>query len=106
MTTKDISSRMPLSGDHLTRTFRISDFAEDMNGRGAEVCSLLNDCLPSGSSRDIFGATSKQIAYILTLSDLKGKEIDDFFDIVSCSGGISSYQAHYVIQKLKEGVEG
>ena len=101
MTTKDISSRMPLSGDHLTRTFRICDFSEDMNGQGADVCSLLNDCLPSGTSRDTIGATSKQLAYILTLSDLKGKEIDDFFNMVSCSGGLSSYQAHYLIQKLK-----
>lgn len=101
MKIKDHSPRMALNGDHLERTFRISDFSQDMRGRGAEVCSLLNDCLPLGASRDIIGATSKQIAYILTLADLKGKEIDDFFDIVSCSGGLSSYQAHYLIQKLK-----
>lgn len=101
MNIKDQSPRMSLWGDHLERTFRISDFSKDMNGRGAEVCSFLNDCLPSGTSRDIIGATSKQVAYILTLSDLKGNEIDEFFDIVCCSGGLSSYQAHYLIEKIK-----
>lgn len=103
MNLKNNSPRMELWGDHLTRTFRICDLSEGMKGRGAKVCALLSDCFPEGTNRDTVGATSKQIAYIFTLANLKGKSADEFFSIVSFSGGISSYQAHYLIQQIREG---
>lgn len=73
-----------------------------MGGRAEEVCSLLFDCFPSGNQRDAVGATTKQLAYILTLADLDEEEAKEFLDIISCSGGISSQQALHMINKLRE----
>ena len=102
MNAKDATNRSPLQGDHFERTFKVLDFSKDTGGRAGEVCALLNDCYPAGNQRDTRGATSNQMAFILTLTDLNEEEFDDFFRIITCSGGISSQQAHHLINKLKD----
>lgn len=101
MTSEGRIQRMALRGDHFERTFRISDFSNDIGDRAAKVCALLNDCYPSGTHRDMIGATSQQMVFVLTLAGLKERETENFFNIITCAGGISSWQAHHLINKLK-----
>ncbi|QIN82805.1 hypothetical protein GBA63_09185 [Rubrobacter tropicus] len=92
---------MALWGDHLRRTFRIVDLSKDVEGKAKEVCDLLNDCFPAGNARDAAGATPDQMAFVLTLAKLSEEETQDFFDVITCAGGLSSQQAHHLINRLK-----
>ena len=103
MKTGNDTPRVPLQGDHFTRTFTIADLSKESAGKVGEVCSLLNDCFPVGNFRDVLGATPKQLTFISKLAKLSREEDEDFFDTIIQAGGISSWQAHHMIEELKSG---
>lgn len=96
------SERMAMWGDHFERTFRIADLLKDVGGKAKVVCALLNDCFPAGNTRDQVGASPDQMAFVLALGKMSEEETQDFFDVISCAGGLSSQQAHHLINRLKD----
>ena len=92
-------------GSSLERTMRYMKILEeeDLNPRVHYTFSLLNDLLPSGTKRDIRGASYKQLFYICRLAGLTDEEaLEDFTYIVNEAGGLDSLQAHHIINRLLE----
>ena len=76
---------------------------EDLDPKVHYTISLLNDLLPSGTKRDIRGASYKQLFCICRLAGLTDeKALKDFTHVVNEAGGLDSLQAHHIINGLLE----
>jgi hypothetical protein len=98
---------MNLSGTDLERTMNLLGLLNDPTiAEGAKgVIELLNDYPyyeSKSTARVENGATIRQVAYIGSLSGIAGEGIDRLYIAFDFAGGLSSQQAHYLIQRLKE----
>ncbi len=95
-------------GSSLERTMKFMKLAEeDTNERVRRIFLLLGDALPSGTQRDVRGASFKQPRYICVLAGLTDDaSLSDFTRAINEAGGMDSLQAHTLIDKLlKQKVE-
>ncbi len=74
---------------------------EDLDERVKNVFLLLGEAFPSGTKRDIRGASYRQLSYICRLAGIRD---DDSLRDLTCTinrvGGLDSLQAHVIINKL------
>jgi hypothetical protein len=96
--------RNAIRGSTLERTMKFMELAdEDMDERVRDVFLLLGSALPSGSERDVRGASFKQLRYICVLAGLTDDaSLGDFTRAINEAGGLDSLQAHTMIDKLLE----
>jgi hypothetical protein len=98
---------MSLIGTDLERTMNLLGLLNDptINEEPKGVIELLNDypySEPKSTARVENGATVRQVAYIGSLSGITGEGIDRLYIAFDLAGGLSSQQAHHLIQRLKE----
>lgn len=61
---------------------------------------LLKDCWPTGSTRDVRGASFKQLKYVCLLAGFNIDQTQQFCRVVDLAGGLDSLQAHHLINEL------
>lgn len=90
-------------GTNLERTLGMMEVLEEREPQASVrgVLETLGGCLPSGTRKDILGATFKQISYICHLGDFDEEEAHLFCILVEEVGGMDSWQASYLIDALK-----
>lgn len=76
---------------------------ENLDSRVRDTLLLMGNALPSGTQRDIRGASFKQLRYICILARIRDDEsLSDFTRVIDRAGGMDSLQAHVVITGLQE----
>lgn len=79
---------------------------ENLDDRVRELLLLLSDHLPTGTKRDIRGASLRQLGYVCLLADFDQGLSREFARVVDLGGGLDSGQAHAIITKLKNSKPG
>ncbi len=95
--------RNRIVGSSLERTMRYMELIEvkDLDPKVHDVFYLLNDLFPSGTERDVRGASYKQLSYICGLAGITDDEsLSTFTHMVNEAGGLDSLQAHHIINRL------
>ncbi len=95
--------RLLIKDTDLERTLRYMEILEeaDLDKKVSNVLLMLGGCFPSGSKRDIRGASLKQVKYITMLAGFDITQTKQFCRIIREVGGMDSQQAHYLIDALK-----
>ena len=95
--------RLLIKDTDLERTLRYMEILEeaDLDKKVSNVLLMLGDCFPSGSKRDVRGASLKQVKYITKLAGFDITQTKQFCRIIREVGGMDSQQAHFLIDALK-----
>ncbi|HEY6751137.1 MAG TPA: hypothetical protein VI027_07415 [Rubrobacteraceae bacterium] len=95
--------RLLIKDTDLERTLRYMEILEevDLDKKVSNVLLMLGDCFPSGSTRDVRGASLKQVRYITMLAGFDIAQTKQFCRIIKEVGGMDSQQAHFLIAALK-----
>ena len=96
--------RMMIWGTDLQRTLAFMDLLEDeddLDEKVRAVISMLGNCFPVGTERDLRGASFKQTKYISLLAGFDLDQVHEFCRLVNLAGGLDSGQGHHLIDKLK-----
>ena len=95
--------RVVIHDTDLERTLRYMEVLKEEDDLDKEVKNtliLLNDCWPTGSKRDVRGASFKQLEYICQLAGFDVGQAQCFCRVVNLAGGLDSLQAHHLITEL------
>ena len=86
----------------LERTLRYMEVLEenDLDEEVKNTLMLLKDCWPTGSKRDVRGASFKQLKYVCLLAGFDVIQTRQFCHLVNLAGGMDSLQAHCIINEL------
>lgn len=100
---ENLGPRLALQGSDLERTLRFMSLLEDRPPEPAvgDVLRILGACLPSGTRKDLLGATYRQVRYVCALAGFSEGETLEFCRLVEAAGGMDSWQASYLIDVLK-----
>ena len=104
MSEQNDNPRMVIWGTDLERTLTFMELLEDeddLDEKVRDVISMLGDCFPVGTERDLRGASFKQTRYISLLAGFDLDQVHEFCRIVTLAGGLDSGQAHHLITKLE-----
>jgi hypothetical protein len=101
----DDNPRLAIRGTDLERTLRFMEVLQEgdddlLDDEVRNVLMLLGDCWPTGSRREVRGASLKQVRYVALLAGFDLDQVRGFCRVVNLVGGLDSRQAHHLITRL------
>ena len=95
--------RLVIHDTDIERTFRYMEVlrVEDiLDGEVRDLLMLLMDCWPTGSKRDMRGASLRQVKYICLLAGFDADQAHQFCSLINDAEGMDSLQAHHLLTEL------